>query len=46
VQVDSRLHLFDSAISELEGTMAKRRKAKAAAKKTAKKTKRKAAKRK
>lgn len=35
---------FDSAISNLEGTMAKRKKAKAAAKKTAKKTKRKVAK--
>lgn len=35
---------FDSAISKLEGTMAKRKKAKTAAKKTAKKTKRKAAK--
>ena len=35
---------FDSAISNLEGTMAKRKKAKTAAKKTAKKTKRKVAK--
>jgi hypothetical protein len=38
VLVDSRQHVFDSAISNLEGTMAKRKKA--AAKKAAKKTKR------
>jgi hypothetical protein len=37
VHVDSRRHIFDSAISNLEGTMAKRKKAKSAPKAAKKK---------